>query len=191
MRIYKIALAVVGVGMLLALSAHAQTATVVLPPTDLENFELQTNTVIVKGSSLVGSVALDSNSSFVIHAREANDIGHSQKAYGITVELSGSLPSGAPAKMQMVVDYDELDSLTTAFDYMGKVTWGVTQLNSFEADYATRSGFHVVAHSDRRQSVINTFIQFGNLPRLPISSDQLAQMRSLVAQAKSTLDSLK
>lgn len=191
MRIYKIALAVVGAGLLLALSVHAQTAAVILPATDLDNFELQTNTIIVKGSSLVGSVALDGNSSFVVHAREANDIGHSQKAYGITVELSGNLPSGAPAKMSMAVDYDELDSLTTAFDYVGKVTWGVTQLNSFEAGYATRSGFHVIAHSDRRDAVINTFIEFGNLPRLQVSSDQLSQIRSLIAQSKSTLDGLK
>ena len=34
----------------------AQTG--VLPPTYLENFELQTNTVLVRGFSLAGSVAL-------------------------------------------------------------------------------------------------------------------------------------
>ena len=191
MRKYKIALAAVAAGMWLALNLNAQTATVNLPATELENFELQTNTMIVKGSSLVGTVALDNNSTFLVHAREANDIGHSQKAYGITVELGGTLPSGAPAKVSFVVDYDELDSLVAAADYIGKVTWGVTQLNSFEAGYVTKSGFHFIAHSDRRQDVINTFIQFGDSPRIPVSSDQLTQLRSLIAQAKSTLDSLK
>ena len=94
MRKYKIALAAVAAGMWLALNLNAQTATVNLPATELENFELQTNTMIVKGSSLVGTVALDNNSTFLVHAREANDIGHSQKAYGITVELGGTLPWG-------------------------------------------------------------------------------------------------
>ncbi|MGC9941629.1 MAG: hypothetical protein ABSE48_07325 [Verrucomicrobiota bacterium] len=191
MRKYTMALATLGAGLMLALNLSAQTAAVNPPATELENFELQTNTTIVKGTSLVGTVALDNNCTFVVHAREANDIDHSQKAYGITIALSGSLPQGAPDKLSLVVDYDELDSLTAAADYIGKVTWGVTQLNSFEAGYVTKSGFHFIAHSDRRQDVINTYVEFGDLPRIQVNSDQLAQLRSLLAQAKSMLDSLK
>lgn len=191
MRKHTIALAAVTAGMLLTVNLHAQTTSFTLPATDLENFELQTNTIIVKGTSLVGSVALDNNFTFLIDAREANDVTHSQKNYGITVEVRGVATAETPAKVSLVVDYDELDSLTTALDYVGKVTWGVTQLNSFEADYVTRSGFRLIAHSDRRQDVINTFIQFGDQPRIAVSSDQLSQLRNLVAQAKATLDSLK
>jgi len=76
-------------------------------------------------------------------------------------------------------------------EYISKVTWGVTQLNGFEASYKTKSGFQVIAHSDRRQQTVETFIQFADSPRIPASSDQLQQIRSLVTQAKSTLDSLK
>jgi hypothetical protein len=39
--------------------------------------------------------------------------------------------------------------------------------------------------------VINTYVEFGDLPRIQVNSDQLAQLRSLLAQAKSMLDSLK
>jgi hypothetical protein len=193
MRKYQMALLVAGTGFLLTLNANAQTdnsAAIYVPATYLENFELQTNTTIVKGFSLVGSVSLE-NTTLSVHADEANDIGHSQKAYGITVELVGSNQPGVPPRIPLVVDYDELDSLSDAIDYVSKVTWGVTQLNSFEAGYMTKSGLHVIAHSDRRQDVIHTYIQFGDLPRISVTTDQLSQLHSLITQAKATLDSLK
>jgi hypothetical protein len=187
---YKITLAAVVASSLLAFNLHAQTATVTLPATLMENFELQTNTIIVKAYSMVGTITL-ANTKLSIHADEANDVSHSQKAYGITIALSGTTPSGAPARISLVVDYDELDSLANAIDYVGKVSSGVTQLNSFEAGYVTKSGFHVIAHSDRRQSTVNTFIQFNDLPRFPVSPDQLSQLHSLISQAKTALDTLK
>jgi hypothetical protein len=191
MRQYKIALLATSAGCLLAFNLYAQDApTVILPATELENFELQTNTLIVKGFSLVGTVTLE-NETLSVHSQEANDISHSQKAYGIVVELSGASQADAPARISLVVDYDELDSLNDAIDYVSKVTWGVTQLNSFEAGYTTKSGLRVIAHSDRRQSAVNTFIQFGSLPRIQVNPDQLNQLHSLITQAKSALDALK
>ena len=191
MRQYKIALLAASAGCLLAFNLHAQdTPMVILPATELENFELQTNTIIVKGFSLVGTVALE-NTTLSVHAQEANDVSHSQKAYGIMVELSGASQANAPARISLVVDYDELDSLNDAIDYVSKVTWGVTELNTFEAGYTTKSGFRVIAHSDRRQSAVNTFIQFGGLSRIQVSLDQLNQLHSLITQAKAALDALK
>jgi hypothetical protein len=190
MRKYKIALAAVLASTLLAFNLHAQTVTATLPATFLENFELQTNTIIVKAFSAVGTITL-TNTKLSIHADEANDVSHNQKAYGITIALSGTTSAGDPARISLVVDYDELDSLADAIDYVGKVSSGVTQLNSFEAGYVTKSGFHVIAHSDRRQGSVNTFLQFNDLPRFPVSSDQLSQLHSLIAQAKTTLDTLK
>jgi hypothetical protein len=38
---------------------------------------------------------------------------------------------------------------------------------------------------------VNTFVQFGEGPRMPVTVDQLAQLRSLITQAKSSLDALK
>jgi hypothetical protein len=165
----------------------AQTG--ILPPTYLENFELQTNTVLVRGFSLAGSVALG-NYTVVVHANEVNDMTHSQKAYGVVMDLRPS-NSDADTQVEWVVDYDELDSLANALDYISKVTWGVTQLNGFEASYKTKSGFRLIAHSDRKDQTVATSIQFGDSPRIPASSDQLVQIRSLISQAKATLDALK
>jgi hypothetical protein len=167
--------------------ATAQTA--VLPPTYLENFELQTNTILVRGFSLAGSVVLG-NDTLIVHADEVNDITHSQKAYGIVMNLRLSTSDGE-SHLEWVVDYDELDSLINALDYMSKVTWGVTQLNGFEATYKTKSGFRLIAHSDHKDQTVATSIQSCDSPRIPASSDQLVQIRSLISQAKATLDALK
>ena len=184
----KTALTVAGTFLLLSLPLQAQTN--IAPPTFLENFELQTNTILVRGFSSVGNVTLG-NSSISVYAHEANDLTHSQKAYGIMVEVSQTADSGASPRAFFVVDYDELDSLANVIDYVSKVTWGVTQLNGFEASYKTRSGLRIIARSDRRQASVNTFIQCDDGPRIPVTSDQLLQIHSLITQAKTTLDSLK
>ena len=184
----KTALTVAGTFLLLSLPLRAQTN--IAPPTYLENFELQTNTILVRGFSLIGTVALG-NCSVTIRANEANDMTHSQKAYGIVVEISRTVEAGEAAHDFLVVDYDELDGLANAIDYVSKVTWGVTQLNGFEASYKTKSGLRFIAHSDRRQESVNIFIQSGDGPRIPATSDQLLQIRSLITQAKTTLDGLK
>jgi len=173
---------------LLVLQLHAQTNPG--PGTILETFEQQTNIILVKGFSLVGSFNVD-NTTISVDSREANDVTHGQKAYGILVEISRAAETGGTVRGALVVDYDELDSLANGIDYISKVTWGVTQLNGFEASYTTRSGFRVIAHSDRRQETVNTFVQFGDGPRMPATGDQLAQLRSLITQAKASLDALK
>ena len=185
---YKMALIAAAAIFLSAFHLSAQTN--ILPPTDLENFELQTNIILIRGFSLVGTLALG-NCSLSVHANEDNDMTHSQKAYGIVVEISRAGESGEPSRVPLVVDYDELDSLANSLDYLSKVTWGVTQLNGFEASYKTKSGFRVIAHSDRRQQSIETSIQIGDGPKIPATTDQLQQIRSLITQAKSTLDALK
>jgi hypothetical protein len=179
-----------GAGAVCLLSLQLDAQTNPTPATFLESFEQQTNIIVVKGFSLIGSVSVD-NCSISVDAREANDITHAQKAYGILVETSRATESGGPARMALVVDYDELDSLAIGIDYISKVTWGVTQLNGFEASYTTRSGLKVIAHSDRRQQTVNTFIEFADSPRIPATVDELAQLRSLITQAKSALEALK
>src|ERR1700723_1100799 len=100
----KAALTVAGTFLLLSLPLQAQTN--IAPPTFLENFELQNNTILVRGFSSVGNVTLG-NSSISVYAHEANDLTHSQKAYGIMVEVSQTADSGASPRAFFAVDYDE------------------------------------------------------------------------------------
>jgi hypothetical protein len=191
MRCFKIVFVGLGAGMLLAFQVCAQDATTNAPATIIENFELQTDTVIVKGFNLIGTISIG-NSAISVRAKVSNDINHGQKVFGIAIGWSGSDENGSVIpKGSMDIDYDELDAFISGISYIGNVTYDATSLPAFEASFTTKSGLRVIAHSDRRQGGINTFLQFGDWQKIPLTSDQLAQLKSLVTQAKVALDTLK
>jgi hypothetical protein len=168
----------------LAGAGQAQTVTNA-PPTELEQFEAQTGTVIVKGIGLVGSVATTAGT-ISVRSRASADITAGRRQFGLELELleNDHLVDKA------VVDYDELDSLLKGIDYLGKISYDVTPLPGFEAVYATKSGLRLVAYSSRRLGGIQLFLQYGDQPRIPLASDQLAQIRDLISQARTALAAL-
>ena len=94
-------------------------------------------------------------------------------------------------RIRALVDYNELDSMITGIDYLGRISSDATPLASFDAVYTTKSGFRIIAYSSRRQGNIQSFIQFDGSARVPLTSDQVAQFRSLVNSAKNSLDALQ
>ena len=191
MRGFKITLTGLSASLLLAFPVGAQTTNA--PTTIIENLELQTGTIIVKGFSTVGTVSIG-NAIITVRSKKSSDIGHGQKTEGIAVGFS-NIGVGSPGnpipKYFLVVDYDELDSLSNGIDYLGKITYEATPLAGFEASYTTKSGLRVSAHSDRRQGGILKFIQLGDTPKIPLNSDQLLQLQNLILQAKTSLDAIK
>jgi hypothetical protein len=180
--------AAVATSLWFACAAAAQTN---LPPTIIEQCEAQTGTVIVKGFSQVGTMPLG-NGTIAVRCKQTADVGHDQKLDGIMVVLHDDGAAGALAvRRALVVDYDELDSLIGGLDYLGKITYDATPLDGFDASYTTRSGLRFSAHSERRQGGIQMFIQFGDAPKIPLTSEQLTRLRDLIAQAKSSLDAIK
>ena len=171
---------------LLALTGHAQEMTNCLPRTDIEAFEAQTNTVIVKAMSLINSINMSSGS-ISVRSKESTDVSTGRKLYGMLLEFTGN----GDWRERAVVDYGELDSMLDGIDYLNKVTSDVTTLASFEAAYATKSGFRVIAYSSRRQGNVQIFIQFDGDERIPLTSDQVSQFRDLVNAAKNALDALQ
>jgi hypothetical protein len=168
----------------LAFVSRAQDTTNVLK-TEIENFEVQTGTVIVKGFGQGGSLTTGAGI-ISVRLKESIDVGHARKLYGMAIELA----SGQRLDL-LIVDYDELDSLLNGIDYLGKISYDATAMPSFDASFTTRSGLKIVAHSAVRQGGIHTYLQFGDAPRISIASDQLEQFESLIAQAKTSLDALK
>lgn len=172
---------------LLAFQLRLPAQTNSAPATWLETFEQQTNVVLVKGFSSIGSLTVD-QATIAVRACEVDNVNSGQKAYGLILDVA--LP-GADSHLHLALDADELDGLAGGMDYVSKVSWGVTPLNGFEASYLTRSGLRIAAHSERRQDTIATFVEFPAVPAIRVNADQLAQLRSLILQGKSSLDSLK
>jgi hypothetical protein len=180
----KLRLVLMVVCCTLALASRAQDTTNA-PKTEIENFEAQTGTVIVKGFSQSGSLTTAAGI-ISVRCKESIDVSHGQKQYGIAIELSAN-----QQREILIVDYDEMDLLISGIDYLAKITYDATALPGFDATFTTKSGLRIAAHSERRQGGIQTFLQFGGTPRIPLASDQLAQFQNLIAQAKNSLDALR
>jgi hypothetical protein len=163
---------------------HAQDSTNA-PKTELELFETRTDTVIVKGIGQPNSVTTGAGI-ISVRCKESADINSGRKQYGIVVELAENNQSRDKA----VVDYDELDSLVSGMDYLQKISYDVTPLPGFEAVFSTKSGLRIVAFSSRRMGGIQTFLQYGDSPRIPLASDQVAQIRDMISQARTALAAL-
>ena len=170
----------------LAFTSRAQdTTTTNLLKTEIENFEAQTGTVIVKGVGQGGSLTTPAGI-ISVRLKESIDVGHGGKLYGMAIGLEAG-----PRREFLVVDYDEMDPLISGMDYLAKIGYDVTALPAFEASFTTRSGLRIVAYSTVRQGGIHTYLQLGDAPKIPLAPDQFAQFQNLIAQAKSSLDALK
>jgi hypothetical protein len=138
--------------------------------------------VIVKGFGQVGSFATGA-AVISVRCKETTSAATGHKDYGIAVEIEVNQQRGLA-----YVDYDELDALLNGMSYLGKITYAVTSLPSFEASFTTKSGLRLSAFGNRRQSGIQTFMQYDDSPRIPLTPDQWTQLANLIGQAKNTLD---
>jgi len=171
---------------LLAFAARAQVTNVTF--TELETFEAQTGTVIVKGAGQIGSMAIG-NVNITVICKESKDVTTSQKEYGAAVEIGENNQRG----VRMMIDYDEMDSLLNGLNYLAQIDSNVTTLPTFVASYVTKSGLRVGAYTSQRRGAIQYFLQDSsiNSPKLLISSAQLNQFEDLMEQAKKNLDALR
>src|ERR1039458_5314855 len=127
----KICVVLMAVGSLV-LAARAQDTTNA-PRTEIELFETQTGTVIVKGIGPIGSMNIGAGI-VSLRCKETTDIGTGRKLYGLVIEFAG----GNQPRERAVIDYDELDLLLNGIDYLGKISYDVTALPGFDAGYADR-----------------------------------------------------
>lgn len=159
--------------------------------TKLGVFEARTNVVLVKGYGQVGSIAAGPVE-LSVRCKETTDIGSGQKVYGVVVELTANpLP-----RERILIDDDEVDSLLDAINYIIKSNYEVTDnkvtaLPGFDASYTTKAGLQVLAHSLRRDGGLELYIQYGDDPRISLSSMQMTQFYGLMEQARKNLDALK
>ena len=187
MRNYCIVL--IAVSGWLTCDAQVQIAQITnVPPTQLEAFEAQTGTVIVKGAGQIGSLGVGTVDIIVI-SKESMDVSSGRKEYGMAIEADAN----NQRVWKKVVDYDEIDPLLSNLNYLAKIDYNVTPQPTFVAGYATKSGFRVGAFTSQRRGAIQFFLQdySTNGARILITPTQLAQFQNLIEQAKKNLDALR
>ena len=158
------------------------------PATKLEAFETNTDTVIIKATSPIGSVPAHGGE-VGVRCREITDAGTGHRESGLIVDLT----FGGELGDMMLIDSDELDSLLDGLEYLGSLDWSVTPLTGFDAVYTTKGGFRAAAFGSRRTGNIEFSVRSVRVraASLVLTRDQLGQVRSLVQQGKAKLDSLR
>jgi hypothetical protein len=91
----------------------------------------------------------------------------------------------------ILVDDSEVDALLSGLNYLIKINYDVTTLPAFQASYTTKAGLRVTADSVRREGAVQNYVQYGDQPRIALSSVQMTQLYGLIAQARKNLDALK
>jgi len=190
MRISKVArLAGFIVALLpFCLPAQETNSAIVLPPTKLDAFATNTGTVIIRATTDIGTVS--ANTAVVtVKCEEMTEPRAGRREYGLGIEIA----AGRAAKDTRLVDYDELDSFLAGLDYLGKVDWSVTTLNSFHASYTTKSGLRVDAFSSKRSGYIEFSLHdlASPLPGILMTRDQMVQFFNFIEQAKTKLDGVR
>lgn len=158
------------------------------PLTRLEAFDSQVGTVIIKNYTYIGSVSGLSGNAMVT-SYEFVDAQTGRKEQGIGVEIRENARSEREGKTY--IDYDEIDALIRALDYIIKIERSVT-LENFEAQYRTR-GELLVSTFIRPNGALQAAVSIGFFRRaeVVISTGKLADFRKLIADAKTALDKIK
>ncbi|HEX4265202.1 MAG TPA: hypothetical protein VH597_12770 [Verrucomicrobiae bacterium] len=184
-----ILLLVIG-ALFVATRSPAQTTN--LPPaTTLEAVETSPNQLVLKGSFLMGSVAVQ-QATITLVCKEDAIINPSDNTRVKWYGCSFGIKVNNQTLGRTLIDYDEMDSLLKAVEYMKNVTWSVTPLPSFDLVYTTKAGLRFSVFSDNRESRIQFLMRNNYMDkRIFLTSDQIAQLYSLLQQTKAKLDDLR
>lgn len=167
-----------------AFAAYADDTNVL--KTDIGVFEARTGVVIIKGFEPMGVVNGDSGAVSVA-CKESVDVASGKKIYGLAIGIEVASVS----RERTFVDYEEIEALLQAINYLSHIDYDVTPMPSFEAIFTTKSGFRIIARSVRREGTVQTYVQYDDLPRVQLPSIQMKQFYDLVERAKKNLDALR
>lgn len=178
---------------LLLVSACAAAAQEPPPPlpepeeflTRLEAALETTGAVIVKGSTQVGSVTgLRGTAS--VTSWEIVDARTNGRVYGLSVAIRDN---ERPNEEELAyVDYDELDPLVAALDYILKLENTATKLARFEAQYRTRGELSFYRFNTPNGYGTAVAIRERRGPRLVLRPAGLVEFRDLLESAKTVID---
>lgn len=169
--------------------AEAQDTNIITLYTKLEAFEAQTERTLLKAWGNMGTVTTPT-ASISVSCKEVTDIATGAREYGVVIGIK----SNGVQEFRSVIDYDEMESVLAAMDYITKVDLSMTSLPSFQAVYRTRSDLRFLAYNSTQRTAAVQALQIGSdsdVNRIPLATEQLAQFKLLMRAAKEKLDALK
>lgn len=156
--------------------------------TKLELLLEKTGSVVVKGSTGVGTVNGLRGGSAAFTGWEILDAQTGRAEHGVSILISE--PGRTEERRDVAyVDYDELEPLIKGLDYIIKLDNTVTKLSRFEAQYRTRGGLSVYRFNT--PGGYGTAISTGGVhggPRLILRPTGLVEFRDMLESAKAIID---
>lgn len=156
--------------------------------TKLGSFQAKTGSVIIKEFSEIGGVKAIGHIS--VMSMTFTDASTNKRESGISIHITegGRLEK----ESRSFIDFDEIDSLVAGIDYISKVKKDSSKLDFFEATYRTKDDFHVTIFN-RKSGEISVSVESGRIRPATVflSLEQLANLRTLMLQAKERIDAKK
>lgn len=153
----------------------------------LEELELKYETLLIKGFTRITTVEI---AGVRIDAVEWREPKSSLRVMGIAIVLRDS--GERPREARALIDYDEIGSLLNAIDAASKVDENSTKLAGFEARYRTTGDLELSVFRQSRTGTAAT-LTAGLCDKViePLTLDELAKFRAMIAEAKLRLDEAK
>ena len=165
-----------------------QPITDIIPPTKIEAFQYQTGTVVIKAFTRIGGMR--GPGGFVdVTCMEVTEAQSAGKQQGLAVDIREN--SRTEHTERVYIDYDEIDPLLRAIDYISKIGTDVTKLANFEARYTTRGDFSIATFNEAE--TINVALSAGHIVRYEVVFKfvDLERFKGLLLNAKARLDAVK
>jgi hypothetical protein len=183
-------LLIAAVVMVTGTPLHAQEDAVSTnaPRTKLESFARQTGLVVLKSVGNVGSLTVQRGTVSVfcvVYSTATNG----RREPGLSIRIN----TGGGHIFPALVDDDEIEPLLAALNTILKVDKKAVVLPSFEAYYRTRDELRFAAFNniDGPTEELWARLSMPGCFNLTLTPSQLAQLQTLIAQAKVTLDSVR
>ena len=155
-----------------------------IPPTEFERASAETQTVVIRAESIIGSLESKHGDKIEVRACEVSAKGPKHYA----VQING-----------ISIDSDEVVPLLNAVESLLKVDKTATKLDDFNASYTTRGGFHFqryyqASHPNEFTLDIDWFdpnnsangTHVGNL-----TSHEIIELKVLIQKAQDKLQSIQ
>lgn len=167
---------------------QATPATLTFPQTKIEAFQYQTGTVVVRAFTRIGGMR-SPGGLVEVTCMEFTEAQSAGKQQGIAVDIKEN--SRTEHTERAYIDYDEIEPLIRAIDYISKIGTDVTKLANFEARYTTRGEFAVATFNEAE--TINVVISGGHIERYEVVFKfvDLEKFKGLLLNAKTRLDAAK
>jgi hypothetical protein len=163
------------------------TVAIPMPATTMEQIETTNSMLIVKSTAPAGSIYFNGGTISIL-AKEDFLPMVARKEHGIQIDVEFQGGGGE----RTIIDFDELNPLLNAMDYLNTINWNSISLASFDASYTTKAGLRIATYSSKRSGQIQFSIRTARMTKsIALAPDQVAQLRALIDQARAKLDALR